>query len=178
MEGLLFSLRSIADSITSNIFTSLNARSSLSGGAAGTLVERVGPVRFMMSALLALPVLILLIVVVEVLASILTSEFAVSSITVAENRRSTRGPARLAWMYLSWMERVQRERTIDRSVAPKRDGPEPVWTTGLVIIFVLPAKSMYVINFNSMTSTDSTDQLVEVDGQISQHPKPTLRHSA
>jgi hypothetical protein len=46
-----FFLRSIADSITSNIFTFLNARSSLSGGAAGTLVERVGPVGFMMSAL-------------------------------------------------------------------------------------------------------------------------------
>ena len=75
-------------------------------------------------------------------------------------------------------EKVQRERAIDNSVALQRDEPEPAWTTGLLVVSVLPAKNLYVVSIDSMARTDSAGQLVVADGQISKHAKPMLRHSA
>ena len=75
-------------------------------------------------------------------------------------------------------EKVRRERAIDKSVALQRDELEPAWMTALRVVFVLPAKNLYVVSIDSMARTDSADQLVVADGQISQHAKPMLRHSA
>ena len=67
---------------------------------------------------------------------------------------------------------------MDSRVALERDEPEPACTIGFLVIFVLPAKNMYVVSINSMASTDSADQLAVAGGRTSQHLKPMLRHSA
>ena len=83
-------------------------------------------------ALLILAVLVLLVLVVEVVAAVLTSEFAVSSSSIAVAKIATRLRT-LDFHPLAFDFQVLRERAIDSSVAIECDEPKPARATCLLV---------------------------------------------